>query len=286
MQIKRNLTIVSLLALALAVSAQHKKREDINLWPETQVVQNVKELKTGVMHVFPADDSNNCHRAVILCPGGGYARHSLNNEGFDWVPFFRDMGYTTIVLRYRLPAGNPELPVADAEQAMRIVRARATEWGIDPHQVGIMGFSAGGHLASTLTVTRKADVRPDFSLLFYPVITMDRSYTHMRSHNELMTEGATAELERQYSSEQQVDNQTPPVFLALSNDDRTVLPKNAVMFYLAMMEHNRPASLHIYPTGRHGWGFRDTFVYHEQMTTELKKWLETLPSSQEQMKNK
>lgn len=262
-----------LLAVGCCMAQQ---RIDVNIWQETNPVAKVKDLSSGVLHVFPAPKDNNCGRAVIMCPGGGYARYSMNNEGFDWVPFFHSLGYSVAVLKYALPHGDPSLPTRDVEQAMRVMRQKAGEWGIHADSIGIMGFSAGGHLASTLTVTDKAEVRPAFSILFYPVITMNRSYTHLRSHDELMTQDATPELEAQYSSEQHVTADTPPTFLVMSNDDRTVLPKNGVMFYLAMLEKNRPASLHIYPTGRHGWGFRDTFRYHSQMLDELTTWLKYL----------
>lgn len=276
-------TILSILLL-IPFCCLAQQRVDIDIWHDNASSKEIKEAKSGILHVFPAEVSNNCGRAVILCPGGGYARYSLNNEGFDWVPFFRGMGYTTMVLRYALPHGNAQLPVRDVEQAMRVARRNAGKWNISPEKIGIMGFSAGGHLASMLTVTDKADIRPYFSILFYPVITMDRSYTHLRSHDELMTQDATEETERAFSSEQHVSADTPPTFLAMSNDDRTVLPKNGVMFYLAMLEHNRPASLHVYPTGRHGWGFRDTFRYHSQMVEELSTWLQFLEVKEEPKK--
>lgn len=230
--------------------------------------------KPAVMHVFPiAADSINSHTAIVLCPGGGYSRLSMSNEGYDWVPFFHSLGITPIVLEYRMPHGDPTIPVCDAEKAMRTARERSAEWNVNPRKVGIMGFSAGGHLASTITVSKDSIVRPDFSVLFYPVVSMCEDYMHRRSHNELLGEDASEEMNWRYSAERHVTEQTPPVFLALSNDDRTVLPLNSTRFYEAMLANNRPCSLHIYPTGRHGWGFRDTFLYHEQMKAELIQWL-------------
>lgn len=232
--------------------------------------------KPAMMHVFPADTANNSGRTVVLCPGGGYARLSMSNEGYNWVPFFRKLGITTVILQYRMPKGNPEIPMGDAAKAMKTVRENAAEWNINPLQVGIMGFSAGGHLASMITVSKDSLVRPNFSILFYPVITMSQVFMHRRSHNELLGENASDETNRQYSSEQLVSDHTPPTFIALSNDDRTVHPLNSLRFYEAMVGRNLKVSLHIYPSGRHGWGFRDTFLYHEQMKGELKRWLETL----------
>ena len=231
--------------------------------------------KPAVMHVFPiAADSTNTHTAIVLCPGGGYARLSMSNEGYDWVPFFHSLGITPIVLEYRMPHGDPTIPVGDAEKAMRTVRKRAVEWGINPRRVGIMGFSAGGHLASTITVSNDSLVRPDFSVLFYPVVSMCEDYMHRRSHNELLGDDASEEVNQRYSAERHVSDTTPPVFLALSGDDRTVYPLNSIRFYEAMLAKNRPCALHLYPTGRHGWGFRQTFTYHQQMTSELTAWLQ------------
>ena len=228
----------------------------------------------GRLIVFPADAANNCGRAVVLCPGGGYARLSMENEGYNWVPFFHEMGYTAVVLKYQMPKGNPLFPIGDAEEAMRLMRKRADEWGLK--EVGIMGFSAGGHLASTITVSNDSLTRPDFSILFYPVVTMSQQFMHRRSHNELLGEDASEETNRQYSAELHVTENTPPVFLALSSDDRTVFPLNSTRLYEALLQKNRPASLHVYPSGRHGWGFRDSFPYHEQMLNELKQWLKQL----------
>lgn len=256
--------ITLLMLLHIIDAAAQDKRIDIQLSDGE---------KPAVMHVFPANSDNNCHCAVILCPGGGYARLSMNNEGFDWVPFFREQGFTAVVLEYRMPKSDPTIPVGDASQAMRTLRQRAAEWGVDPHRVGIMGFSAGGHLASTITVSQDSLVRPDFSVLFYPVVSMCEEYMHCRSHNELLGENASEETNRRYSAERHVTEQTPPTFIVLSGDDRTVCPLNSIRLYEAMLQKNRPASLHIYPTGRHGWGFRDTFRHHEQMKSELSEWL-------------
>lgn len=258
---------------SLASKAQKVERIAVDLWPEQNRQGETKALKDGMMFVFPADRRNNCGKSVIICPGGGYARYSMNNEGFDWIPFFRGLGFTVAVLKYTLPDGNPDLPLKDAEQAMRVMKSHGGEWGVNPDSVGIMGFSAGGHLASMLTVTEKDDVRPAFAILFYPVISMKEGITHVRSHNELMTAEASAETERRFSSELHVGPKTPPVFIACSNDDHTVKPKNAATFYMAMLDNERNCSLHVYPTGRHGWGFRDSFVYHDQMVSELTRWI-------------
>ena len=166
------------------------------------------------------------------------------------------------------------MPVADAEQAIRIVRKHAKDWNIRTDRVGIMGASAGGHLASTLaTHYSSEDTRPDFQILLYPVITMESGDTHGGSRHNLLGPDATPELTRKFSNEQQVTDHTPQAFITLSSDDEGVPPANGVNYYLALQKHKVPATLHIYPTGGHGWGFYDSFTYKRQWTEELEKWL-------------
>ncbi len=254
----------------------------VSLWSDEHPT-NPKELKEGMMAVFPAPADKRTGRAVIICPGGGYSHHAMEHEGFDWIPFFHSQGMAVAVLKYTLPHGNRTLPSRDTEQAMRIMKKRATEWGINPDSIGVMGFSAGGHLAATLTTTKNASVRPAFSILFYPVISMQKELTHLGSHHALLTDTASAATECEYSNEMRVDSNTPPTILFHSNDDRAVTPMNSIAFYSAMQKAERPCSMHIYPTGRHGWGFRSTFAFHDQMTCELARWLSTaLPTADTQ----
>ena len=138
-----------------------------------------------------------------------------------------------------------------------------------------MGSSAGGHLASTVATHASAAARPDFQILFYPVITMDKSYTHRGSHDNLLGKEASEALETEFSNEKQVTAETPRAFLVLSSDDRTVPPANSVNYYTALIANGIPAALHIYPTGGHGWGHRDTFRYHDQVLDELAAWLKS-----------
>jgi acetyl esterase/lipase len=167
------------------------------------------------------------------------------------------------------------VPVSDAEEAIRLVRRKAKEWHIDPKQVGIMGSSAGGHLASTVATQSKGDAAPNFQILFYPVITMDPAYTHMGSHDNLLGKNPKKKLERQFCSEQQVTRATPRAFITLSDDDGAVQPENGVNYYLECCRHDVPATLHVYPTGGHGWGYRESFNYHIEMVLELRAWLQT-----------
>ena len=215
------------------------------------------------------------HRAIILFPGGGYDHLAFENEGTDWALFFNQLGIAAFVLKYRMPKGNPLVPISDAEEAIKIVRNNANEWDIDPNQVGIMGSSAGGHLASTIATHSKADSKPNFHILLYPVITMDPSYTHKGSLNNFLGSNPNKELIEEYSNELHVTKETPRVFIALSNDDGGVPPKNGANYYLKCNLNGVSASLHIYPTGGHGWGYRSSFKYHLEVLQELKTWLQS-----------
>ncbi len=234
----------------------------------------------GKLIVYPAEkcksDSVLAGVSILICPGGGYSRLVMANEGYDWVEYFKSMGITVAILKYSMPHGVPSVPVADAEKGIRMMRDSATAWRINPNRIGIMGFSAGGHLASIITTSRDTLTRPNFSLLMYPVITMSESFMHKRSHKEFMGEKPSREIEIQYSADKRVDESTPPVFLALSNDDRNVNPLNSLRFYEAMLTCNRPCSMHVYHTGRHGWGFNKSFAFHDQMLDEVKQWLKHL----------
>lgn len=199
---------------------------------------------------------------------------AMNHEGHDMSSWFTAQGITYIVLKYRMPNGHYEVPLSDAEQAIRVVRAKAKEWKINPHCVGIMGASAGGHLAASLATLYSSDeTRPDFQILFYPVISMLKGVTHAGSRQNLIGLNPSAELEQKYSLERQVSARSPQAFIMLSADDGSVPPINGIGYFLALREQKVPASLHVYPIGGHGWGFRDNFMYKRQWTGELEKWL-------------
>jgi acetyl esterase/lipase len=138
-----------------------------------------------------------------------------------------------------------------------------------------MGFSAGGHLASTIATHAKGEAKPDFQILFYPVITMDPGFTHRGSHDNLLGKSAKKKLEREFSNDQQITRVTPRAFIALSDDDTTVLPINSANYYQECLRHDVPATVHVYPTGGHGWGYRESFPYHIEMVLELKAWLQS-----------
>ncbi len=265
------------------VVAQITEKEfDVDLWsnglPNTNGIDqtpfddNIRNYKPS-LRVFLPPKEIATGRAVIACPGGAYAGLAYNHEGYEWAPFFNKLGITFVVLKYRMPRGNREVPFSDAEEAIRLVKEKAKDWNINPNDVGIMGSSAGGHLASTVATHIKSDLRPAFQLLFYPVITMDKSFSHLGSHDNLLGKDASKELEDLYSNEKQVTAETPRAYIAFSDDDGTVPTKNGVYYYLALKENNVPASFFIYPSGGHGWGCREEFKYNKEMLQDLEAWL-------------
>lgn len=267
----KTLLVAALAAVFMPVCAQ--KGAEINLWPQGPAEKSSDRADTAKVWVYLPPKAEATGRAVVICPGGGYSHLAMNHEGHDWVAFFNNMGIAAVVLKYRMPHGDCDVPVSDAEEAVRLVRRNAANWNIDPHDVGIMGSSAGGHLASTVATRAKGDALPDFQILFYPVITMMPDITHKGSHDNFLGVKAKKRDEQEYSSDLQVTRVTPRAFIALSDDDHTVLPANGVNYYIQLYRHDVPATLHVYPSGGHGWGNRDSFKYHNEMQLDLKAWL-------------
>ena len=269
--------IIGMLCITGMLSAQNPI--EIQLWPNGAPNTNrmEKQEPNGALYVasphltvYPAKEKNGI--AIIACPGGAYWGLASGHEGHDMAKWFNRQGITYAVLTYRMPNGNHEVPLSDAQQAMRIMRQHADEWNIK--LLGIMGSSAGGHLASTAaTHFTDAETRPDFQILFYPVITMDPTYTNRGTHDNLLGISPDKELEQKYSNELQVTPQTPPACIMHSNDDTGVLVANSINYYTALVKNGVSASLHIYPTGGHGWGYNEDFTYKREWTGELEKWL-------------
>ncbi|WP_293588072.1 alpha/beta hydrolase [Prevotella sp.] len=272
----RNLKSIALLValFAASLSAMAQRSFDVNLWAAKAPNKNGLQ-DTAYIKVYLPDAKRATGRAVVICPGGGYAHLAMEHEGTQWAPFFNNMGIAAIVLHYRMPNGNAKVPVSDAEEAMRTVRRNAKNWHINASDVGIMGFSAGGHLASTIATQSKADAKPNFQILFYPVITMMQGYTHQGSHDNLLGKDAHKKDEQKYCSDLQVTRVTPRACLLLSDDDHTVMPINSVNYYAELYRHDVPASIYVYPTGGHGWGMNTSFAFHAEMLTNLKGWLES-----------
>lgn len=236
----------------------------------------VIDIESPKMKVFlpPGGIANG--KALVALPGGGYQHLAMHHEGYHWAPFFNQHGLAYAVLEYTMPEGNPALPMGDVAAAFKVMTDSAAAWKFRPDSIGIMGSSAGGHLASTMATHPTGACKPAFQLLFYPVITMDPALTHKGSHDNLLGKDASAKLEREFSSELNVDGSTPPALILLSSDDRSVKPINSVRYYEALQAAGVPVSMMIYPTGGHGWGYRDRFRYHVNALSEISTWLKNL----------
>lgn len=269
---KKSLLLLLFSVVVLGAMAV-KKPIVMNLWPAGAPHKSADAADTAKVYVYLPDAAKATGKAVVICPGGGYVGLSMGHEGKDWAPYLNKMGVAAIVLKYRLPHGDKRIPLEDAEEAVKLVRLMAKSWHIDPQKVGIMGFSAGGHLASVVATQARGESAPNYQLLFYPVITMDPGYTHKVTMTQFLGEHPSKKNVRTYSSDQQVSRVTPRAFIALCDDDMDVLPANGVNYYLECYRHDVPATLHVYPNGGHGWGNRDSFKYHNEMQLELKAWL-------------
>ena len=272
-------SLTTMLLLTLSVAAFAQKGTKMELWSKGAPNDNGDEKDNAELTVYLPDAKKATGRAIVCLPGGGYTHLAMDHEGHQWATFFNNQGIALIVVKYRMPHGNREIPISDAEEAIRTVRRNAVDWHIDRKDVGIMGFSAGGHLASTIATHAKSEAAPNFQILFYPVITMDLAFTHKGSHDAFLgtdlSKKEQKKLEYEYSNDLQVNRTTPRAFIALSDDDRAVPAANGFNYYSECYRHDVPASLHIYPTGGHGWGYRETFAFHYQMLFELKAWLES-----------
>ena len=232
--------------ILLANVSQAAEPVNIVLFPEEKDKPNI------TVHLPDTDAATGA--AVIVCPGGGYGKLTMASEGHDTAKWFAGHGVAGITLQYRLPNrpyNDHSAPLADAHAAIRTVRENAEKWKIDPQRVGILGFSAGGHLASTAATHFDDTTRPDFAVLIYPVISMGR-FGHGGSRRNLLGPNPPQELIDHYSNEKQVTAKTPQTFLAHADDDRGVVPENSIEFYLALRKARVPAELHIYERGGHG----------------------------------
>ncbi|MDR0698984.1 MAG: alpha/beta hydrolase [Tannerella sp.] len=267
-------------------------QEVIKLWEGAPPTSNeitdaevVKEGRTSIgkvsiptLEIYLPEKEKATGMAVVICPGGGYSGLAYDHEGLMVAKWLNGEGIAAFILKYRMPNKHKEVPLDDAQQAIRYVREHAEEYGINASKIGICGFSAGGHLASTASThfaTIGTSTRPDFSILFYPVVTMTK-LTHGGSRSNLLGENPSEADIFTFSNEKQVNVNTPPAILLLSDDDNVVLPENSVWYYEALKRNKVPATMYIFPSGGHGWGFRDTYAYYRQMTGLLSAWLKSL----------
>lgn len=249
-------------------------------------IRFVRKVTQPTLTAFLPAAANNTGAAVVICPGGGYSGLAIGHEGFDVAELLSSWGISAFVLKYRLPSDSimkdkTTGPLQDAQRALQLVREHAAEWKIDAAKVGIMGFSAGGHLASTAgthfnqaAVSNPSNIslRPDLMILGYPVISFSDSIGHTGSRDNLLGKNAPAATVHLYSNETQVTPQTPPTFLVHAEDDKTVAVQNTLYFYEALLHNHVAAEMHIYPKGGHGFGMHNKTTTDE-WTERLHNWL-------------
>ena len=259
----------------------------ITLWPDGVPGKVGDEpADQPLLWYYPAPQDKACGTAVVVCPGGGYGALAVDHEGTQIARWFNSFGVTAFVLKYRLaPRYHHPAPMDDVQRALQYVRANAAECAIAPNRIGVMGFSAGGHLASTAATkhlaadvdstdpVRKVSSRPDFAILCYPVITMTADWGHGGSKKNLLGDNPAPELAKLMSSELQVTPETPPTFIFHTAEDTAVPVENALAFYSAIRKHKVPGALHIYPFGPHGVGLAPGDAALSTWKDRLHDWL-------------
>lgn len=235
-------------------------------------VPRIIDIDSPSMKVFLPPGDLSTGRTVVCCPGGGYSELAYGHEGYNWAPFFNGLGMTFVVLEYRLPAGDCTRPLEDVRKAFRVLADSAAVWGIDPGQIGVMGSSAGGHLASAVATHPTAECRPSFQLLFYPVVSLDRAITHVGTRSEFLGAEDSDGLASEYSAENKVTADTPRAFIVHCGDDNVVSPQNSLRYYSALQSHGVPATLVMFPDGGHGWGYGRWFGHYDELCAMIAAW--------------
>ncbi|HTQ66372.1 MAG TPA: alpha/beta hydrolase [Puia sp.] len=262
-----------------------KNEEKSEIDPKSHILIISKVTQPTLTIFLPPKEKAN-GTAVVICPGGGYSIVAAGHEGYDVAKKLNEWGVAAFVLKYRIPddhsMSNKEIgPLQDAQRALQLVREKAKEWNIDSHRVGIMGFSAGGHLASTagthfthvvIDNKNKTDLRPDFMILVYPVISFTDSIGHLGSRNNLIGKNPSQEKIEEYSNELQVTPNTPPSFLVHAKDDDGVKVQNSIYFYEALKKNNVPAEIYLYEKGGHGFGMNNSTSDVKWMDL-VKQWM-------------
>lgn len=261
--------ILLFLLFALAPFVKAQQAGQFKLWPDDPAASEAE------IFVYQPAKSNRQMPAILICPGGGYHGLAIEHEGHNMARWYASNGFVAVVLKYRMPNGIHTVPLSDAEKAISTIRSKADEWNVDVKRVGVAGSSAGGHLAASLSTLAADTNRPNFAILYYPVISFENTTTHAGSKKNLLG----AEIENQtlvdrYSLQKQVDRKTPKTLLLMSDDDQVVLPTNAILYYSALKEQQIPASLYMFPKGGHGWGIKSDFVYHKESKSLILKWLQ------------
>lgn len=280
------------LCVALTCGLAHGQTPSVELlWPDGAPGAKGKAEgdKPNITVYLPAKDKAN-GAAVVICPGGGYGGLAIDHEGKQVAEWLNSIGVAGFILQYRhrgVGYGHPA-PLQDAQRAVRMVRARSNQWGVDLDRIGILGFSAGGHLASSAATyfdngrpddadpIERASCRPDFVILIYPVITLTESFVHAGSRQNLLGKEPDPKLMESLSNEKQVTSQTPPAFLVHTDEDKGVPVENSLAFYQAMRKVGVPAELHVYTRGDHGFGLGRPGEAHAAWPGQCANWLRSM----------
>lgn len=261
-------------------------REKSNL--DAAGIERISKVSIPTLSMYPSEIQENKTAAVIICPGGGYGILAASHEGSDVAREFNRMGITAFVLKYRLPDDSTMVdksigPLQDVQRAIQLVRENAEQFGIDPTKIGIMGFSAGGHLAASASTRFKeqlidneknTSLRPDFSILIYPVISFMDGLTHSGSRQNLIGKETSLETRQKFSNELQVSPETPPAFLVHASDDAAVPVANSIVYYESLLKKKVYSQLLIYPKGGHGFGMNNKTT-GDKFMIGLKNWLQS-----------
>ena len=299
----------SLIIIFLTFYSMQAQDTIMPLWPENKIpnriasdekevsdytnILRISKVQEPTIEVYLPSKSNANGQAVLIFPGGGYHILAYDWEGTDIAKFLNGKGIAGIVVKYRLPSDVSQkekynVPLIDAQRAMRMVRSKAKDWNIQEDKIGIIGFSAGGHLASTLGThfnekvyaavdeMDEASARPDFMALGYPVVTFTQTTKHSGSEKNLLGDTDNGDLEKHFSNELQVTANTPPTFLIHATDDGSVPVENSLLFFQALKDKGVSATMHIYPKGGHGFSLAREDVHLRGWTERLFEWMESL----------
>jgi len=292
---KLRILFIGICILPFAIQAQrivnlypgnipNSKKTELKNIPENPSEGLIRRVITPTLQIFLPEKENASGAAIVICPGGGYSVIVYGGEGVTTAKDFVKKGVAAFVLQYRLPNDSFQVnktiaPLQDAQQAIKLVRDSASAWGIDPKKVGIMGFSAGGHVASTeathfnkplIENKSNTSLRPDFQILVYPVISMQDSLAHMGSRTQLLGNNPSKETIDFYSNELQVDKNSPPAYITVAADDKVVDVDNSIIYFEKLRHHNVPVEMHIYEKGNHGFVFR-----HPGWMEPLFEWMQS-----------
>ncbi|MBN2091512.1 alpha/beta hydrolase [candidate division KSB1 bacterium] len=288
----KTLTFLFIINIMLSLNLTAQEKLEIPLWPNgapTNPGETVDAIPTLTLYIAPVDKATDT--AILICPGGGYQHLAIDHEGHQIAQWLNSLGISAFILKYRIGTwegkkNNHPIPLLDAQRGIRTLRARANEWKINPERIGILGFSAGGHLASTVGThfdSGKPDSpdkiehvssHPNFMILIYPVISFKTKYVHRGSRKVLLGENADMTLVENLSNETQVTSMTPPTFLIHTSEDTSVPAENSILFYLALHEAHVPVEMHIYGRGKHGFGLAPNDPVLSTWPDHCKRWLQ------------